>query len=67
MLTKIIISIILVSNTTRLMIHSKKESINILSLLGATNLFIRVPFLIEGIIQGLLGASMSIVSLYYLK
>ena len=63
----VIISIILVSNTTRLMIHSKKESINILSLLGATNLFIRVPFLIEGVIQGLLGASMSIVSLYFLK
>ncbi|OUW20429.1 MAG: hypothetical protein CBD21_04355 [bacterium TMED161] len=63
----VIISIILVSNTTRLMIHSKKESINILSLLGATNLFIRVPFLIEGIMQGLLGASMSIASLYFLK
>ena len=61
------ISIILVSNTTRLMIHSKKESINILSLLGATNLFIRVPFLIEGIIQGLIGASMSTASLYFLK
>ena len=61
------ISIILVSNTTRLMIHSKKESINILSLLGATNLFIKVPFLIEGIMQGLLGASMSIASLYFLK
>ena len=63
----VIISIILVSNTTRLMIHSKKESINILSLLGATNLFIRVPFLIEGIMQGLLGACMSIASLYFLK
>jgi len=63
----VVISIILVSNTTRLMIHSKKESINILSLLGATNLFIRVPFLIEGVIQGLFGASMSIVSLYFLK
>tara|TARA_Y100001958_G_C21146035_1_gene483391 strand:- start:269 stop:1138 length:870 start_codon:yes stop_codon:yes gene_type:complete len=61
------ISIILVSNTTRLMIHSKKESINILSLLGATNLFIKVPFLIEGIMQGLLGAFMSIASLYFLK
>jgi len=63
----VVISIILVSNTTRLMIHSKKESINILSLLGATNLFIRVPFLIEGIVQGLLGAFMSIASLYFLK
>ena len=63
----VIISIILVSNTTRLMIHSKKESINILSLLGATNLFIRVPFLIEGVVQGLFGALMSIASLYFLK
>ena len=63
----VIISIILVSNTTRLMIHSKKESINILSLLGATNLFIRVPFLIEGVAQGLFGALMSIAFLYFLK
>ena len=63
----IIISIILVSNTTRLMIHSKKENINILSLMGATNLLIRTPFLLEGFIQGLIGSAVSISCLFILK
>jgi len=63
----IIISIVLVSNTTRLMIHSKKENINILSLMGATNLLIRIPFLLEGFIQGLIGAGVSISFLFILK
>ena len=63
----VVISIILVSNTTRLMIHSKKESINILSLMGASNFFIRIPFLIEGIFQGLIGAMISIILLFSLN
>ena len=61
------IAIILVSNTTRLMIHSKRDSIQIFSLLGATNLFIRIPFLIEGILQGLIGSFISIISLLILR
>jgi len=61
------ISIILVSNTTRLMIHSKKESIHILSLMGATNFFIRIPFLLEGIFQGIIGSLFSIFILLILK
>ena len=63
----VVISIILVSNTTRLMIHSKKDSINILSLMGASNFFIRIPFLIEGVFQGLIGATISIILLFSLS
>ena len=63
----VLISIILVSNTTRLMIYSKKENIKILSLMGATNLLIRIPFLLEGAIQGFLGALMSILFLFIIK
>jgi len=63
----VVISIILVSNTTRLMIHSKKESIQILSLMGATNFFIRIPFLLEGFFQGLIGSLISISILLILK
>ena len=59
----VFVSVILVSNTTRLMIHSKRESISILSLMGATNFFIRIPFLIEGVLQGLMGALISILLL----
>ena len=63
----VIISIILVSNTTRLMIHSKKDNISILSLMGATNLLIRIPFLLEGFIQGLIGSGFSIFLLFIFK
>ena len=63
----VIISIILVSNTTRLMIHSKKDNIKIFSLLGATNLFIKLPFLLEGIIQGIFGACISVFILFIIK
>jgi len=66
-ITIVVISIILVSNTTRLMIHSKKESIQILSLMGATNFFIRIPFLLEGLIQGFIGSLISISLLVVLK
>ena len=66
-ITILVISVILVSNTTRLMIHSKKESISTLSLLGATNFFIRIPFLIEGVLQGLIGAVISILLLFSLS
>ena len=45
----VLVSIILVSNTTRLMIHSKKENIKILSLMGATNFFIRLLTLISNL------------------
>jgi len=63
----VIISIILVSNTTKLMIYSKRDNISILSLMGATNLLIRIPFLLEGFIQGLIGSGISIFLLFLLK
>ena len=62
-----VLSIVLVSNTIRLIIHSKRETIETLKLLGATRIFIQVPFLIEGIFQGLMGSiiSLSILWLIY--
>jgi cell division transport system permease protein len=57
-------SIFLVSNTIRLVISSKSKIIETLSLLGATKLFIKAPFIIEGFIQGFLGGLFSIGILY---
>jgi cell division transport system permease protein len=48
-------SIFLVSNTIRLAIYSKRKIIDTMKLVGATRSFIRLPFLIEGLMQGLLG------------
>jgi len=62
-----IIAVILVSNTIRLIIHAKQETIETMYLLGATNSFIRFPFVVEGIIQGIFGAGFSLLILYLLR
>ena len=62
-----IISLILISNTIRLIIHARQEAIETMHLLGATNSFIRFPFVVEGIIQGLIGAGFSLLILYLLR
>ena len=61
------IAVILVSNTIRLIIHAKQDAIETMHLLGATNSFIRFPFVIEGIVQGVLGAIFSLSILYLLR
>ncbi|MBC8213696.1 MAG: hypothetical protein H8E71_03555 [Candidatus Marinimicrobia bacterium] len=62
-----LVSVILVSNTIRLIIHSKEDNIATLHLLGASNIFIKIPFLLEGVYQGLIGAGFSIGILWLLK
>ena len=62
-----IIAVTLVSNTIRLIIHARQEAIETMHLLGATNSFIRFPFVVEGIIQGILGAGFSLLILYLLR
>ena len=53
-------AIFLVSNTIRLSIYAKRETIETLSLLGASPAFIRLPFLVEGMLQGLLGSGLAV-------
>ncbi|RMF61625.1 MAG: ABC transporter permease [Calditrichaeota bacterium] len=50
------ISTMLIFNTIRLTIHSRRNLISIMRLVGATRLFIKGPFVVEGILQGLLGS-----------
>ncbi len=50
------ISIILIYNTIRLTIHSRKTVVEIMQLVGATERFIKAPFIIEGILTGLFGS-----------
>ena len=59
------VSVFLISNTITIGIHSRKEEIGIMKLIGATNMFVRTPFLIEGIVIGLVGAIIPMVSLYF--
>ena len=51
----LIISLFIVSNTIRLVIFARKSQIDLLVLLGASNFFIRLPLILEGLIQGLTG------------
>jgi len=57
------VSLIFISNTIRLAIHARRKEIGIMRLVGASNWFIRTPFLLEGVIQSLIGAFLAIASL----
>jgi len=57
-------TIFIVSNTIRLTVYAKKEELEISKLLGATDFFIKLPFYIEGLIQGFTGSAISIAALY---
>ena len=60
----LLISVFLISNTVTIGISVRKEEIGIMKLIGATNLFVRAPFLIEGILIGLVGAAIPLGLLY---
>jgi cell division transport system permease protein len=59
-------AIFLVSNTIRLTIYSKRKIIRTMKLVGATRWFIRLPFILEGILQGFAGGITSSLILYAL-
>ncbi len=65
----IIVSVIVVSNTIKLTVTNRAEEISIMKYVGATNWFIRGPFLFEGIVIGLISAAISvgITALVYSK
>lgn len=52
-------TIVIISNTIRLTVYARKDEIEIMSLVGATNAFVRAPFVLEGAIQGLLGGGLA--------
>ena len=63
----IIISITIISNTIKLTVHARRKEISIMKYVGATNGFIRGPFIVEGIIIGIIAAliTVCIVGLLY--
>jgi cell division transport system permease protein len=56
-------SILLIANTVRLSIHSRRREIEVMKLVGATNWFVRGPFMVEGLLCGLVGAFAAVVLL----
>lgn len=61
----LIIALVIVSNTIRVTMYSRKLQISIMKAVGATNSFIRLPFVIEGVIIGLISAIISEGLLYF--
>ena len=58
------VSIFLISNTVTVGIAVRKEEIGIMKLIGATDFFVRAPFVVEGILIGLIGSVLPMLILY---
>ena len=52
---------VLILNTIRMAIFARRREVSVMKLVGATNWFIRLPFMAEGLIQGLLGAGVAVL------
>ena len=53
------VSLLIISNTVKLAMYDRKEEIGIMKMVGATNGFIRLPFVVEGFTLGMLGAALA--------
>lgn len=60
------VSVFLISNTITIGITVRKEEIAIMKLIGATNFFVRAPFIVEGVVLGLVGSLVPLVLVYYM-
>ncbi len=60
----ILVVIIIVANTIKLTVYARSDEIEVMRLVGATNSFIKAPLVLEGMLQGFLGAIFSVVILF---
>ncbi len=58
---------LLILNTIRMAMFARRREIEVMKLVGATNWFIRVPFMLEGLVQGLLGSIAAIIGLVAIR
>ena len=57
-----IVSLVIISNTVKLSVYDRRDEIAIMKMVGATNGFIRLPFVVEGLALGMLGAAIAFTS-----
>ena len=62
----LLVAVFLISNTVTIGISVRKEEINIMKYIGATDFFVRSPFVIEGMLIGLIGAAIPLALIYLL-
>jgi cell division transport system permease protein len=63
----VIASVLLIANTIRLSLYSRRREVEVMKLVGATDWFIRWPFVIEGVVVGAAGAALALVVLAVTK
>jgi len=63
----LVLAILLIVNTIRMAIFSRRREVAVMKLVGATNWFIRIPFMAEGMVQGVAGAGIAFVFVYILR
>lgn len=61
----IVTALFMISNTIKITITSRSTEISIMRMVGASNWYIRIPFMIEGILIGLLGAIVPVIAIYF--
>ncbi|HEY7137776.1 MAG TPA: permease-like cell division protein FtsX [Acidimicrobiia bacterium] len=60
-------ALFLIVNTVRLATFARRREIEVMKLVGASNWFVRIPFLAEGLVQGIIGAGIAFAVVYFLK
>ena len=58
-------ALLLILNTIRMAIFARRREVAVMKLVGATNWFIRIPFMLEGMLQGLAGAGVAILFMWF--
>ena len=59
-------ALLLILNAIRMAMFARRREIEVMKLVGATNWFIRIPFMMEGVVQGIVGSAFAVVGVYAL-
>ena len=65
MIILLIIAVVIISNTVKLTVYNRRKEINIMKYIGATDRFIRAPFVLEGLIIGVCGAILAFILVFW--
>jgi cell division transport system permease protein len=63
----LIASVLLISNAIRLSIFARRKEVEVMKLVGASDSFVRTPFLFEGLVQGLIGATLAALTVVWIN
>jgi cell division transport system permease protein len=63
----LISSVLLISNAIRLSIFARRKEIEVMKLVGASDSFVRTPFVFEGMVQGLIGAGLAALTVIWIN